>query len=287
VLAPLTTLAVTGVAITLVAACGGNSTEQVASAPTPTVDRFDAQGAWSWLERQVRLGPRPAGSPASRRLAEQLKRALPRGAFERVPGGLRNVVGFVRGSDPSRLVVLGAHYDTKDLPDFVGANDGASGTAVVVQLARTIKPRELRPSLLFILFDGEEAPDDEGSFKEDGMRGSKVAALRYREAEAMVLLDMIGDGSLSIPRELHSDEALWARLRAAARRAGVQAVFPDESGRGVLDDHSPFLDLDVPAIDVIDFDFPCWHETCDDLSAVSMHSLDAVGEAVYELLRSL
>jgi Peptidase family M28 len=287
VLAPLTKLAVTGVAITLVAACGGNSTEQVASAPTPTVDRFDAQGAWSWLERQVRLGPRPAGSPASRRLAEQLKRALPRGAFERVPGGLRNVVGFVRGRDPSRLVVLGAHYDTKDLPDFVGANDGASGTAVVVQLARTIKPRELRPSLLFILFDGEEAPDDEGSFKEDGMRGSKVAALRYREAEAMVLLDMIGDGSLSIPRELHSDEALWARLRAAARRTGVQAVFPDETGRGVLDDHSPFLDLDVPAIDVIDFDFPCWHETCDDLSAVSMHSLDAVGEAVYELLRSL
>ena len=61
------------------------------------------------------------------------------------------------------------------------------------------------------------------------MRGSKVAALRYREAEAMVLLDMIGDGSLSIPREFHSDEALWARLRAAARRTGVQAVFPDET----------------------------------------------------------
>jgi Peptidase family M28 len=76
-------------------------------------------------------------------------------------------------------------------------------------------------------------------------------------------------------------------LRAAARRTGVQAVFPDETGRGVLDDHSPFLDLDVPAIDVIDFDFPCWHERCDDLSAVSMHSLDAVGEALYELLRSL
>ena len=89
------------------------------------------------------------------------------------------------------------------------------------------------------------------------MRGSKVAALRYREAEAMVLLDMIGDGSLSIPRELHSDEALWARLRAAARRTGVQALFPDETGRGVLDDHRPFLDLDVPAIDVIDFDLPC------------------------------
>jgi hypothetical protein len=260
---------------------------RVAQAPTRPVDRFDAQGAWSWLERQVRLGPRPAGSPASRRLAEQLRKALPRGAFEEVPGGLRNVVGFVRGRDPSRLVVLGAHYDTKNLPGFVGANDGASGTAVVAQLARTIQPRELRPSLLFILFDGEEAATDEGSFREHGLRGSKVAALRYRRAEAMVLLDMVGDRSLSIPRELYSDEALWTRLRAAARRAGVQAVFPGKKGQGLVDDHRPFLDAGVPAIDVIDFTFPCWHETCDDLSAVSRRSLDAVGEAVYALLRSL
>lgn len=287
--APLTTLAVAGTAVILAvpAAAPVQANQRVAAAPTPAVDRFDAQGAWAWLRRQVRLGPRPAGSPASRRLAEQLRKALPRGAFQGVPGGLRNVVGFVRGRDASRFVVVGAHYDTKDLPGFVGANDGASGTAVVVQLARTIQPRELRPSLVFILFDGEEAPDDEGSFREDGMRGSKVAALRYRKAEAMVLLDMVGDRSLRIPRELHSDDALWARLRAAARRTGVQAVFPNQTGRGLLDDHRPFLDAGVAAIDVIDFTFPCWHETCDDLSAVSKRSIDAVGEAVYALLRSL
>ena len=75
-----------------------------------------------------------------------------------MPGGLRNVVGFVPGRDPSRTVVVGAHYDTKDLPGFVGANDGAGGTALVVELARTVKPRELRPSVVFILFDGEESP---------------------------------------------------------------------------------------------------------------------------------
>ena len=141
--------------------------------------------------------------------------------------------------------------------------------------------------MVFILFDGEEAATDEGSFREHGMRGSKVAAPRYRKAEAMVLLDMVGDRALRIPRELRSDQALWARLRMAARRSGVRAVFPDGAGHGLLDDHRPFLDADVPAIDVIDFDFPCWHETCDDLSAVSMRSLDAVGEAVYALLRSL
>ena len=286
-LASLTRLALAGAAITLLVACGGTTDEQAAEAPTPTVNRFDEQGAWSWLQRQVELGPRPAGSPASRQLAEQLRRALPRGAFEEVPGGLRNVVGLVPGRDPSRLVVLGAHYDTKNLPDFVGANDGASGAAIVVQLARTIKPGELQPSVLFMLFDGEEAATDEGSFREHGMRGSKVAAQRYRHAEAMVLLDMVGDRSLRIPRELHSDEGLWTRLRAAARRTGVQAVFPNERGQGLLDDHRPFLDVDVPAIDVIDFTFDCWHKTCDDMSAVSQRSLDAVGEAVYELLRSL
>ena len=109
----------------------------VATAPTPTVDRVDEQAAWSRLVRQVRLGPRPAGSPASRKLATQLKAELPRGSFQAVPGGLRNVVGFVPGRDPSRTVVVGAHYDTKDLPGFVGANDGAGGTALVVELART------------------------------------------------------------------------------------------------------------------------------------------------------
>ena len=109
----------------------------VATAPTPTVDRVDEQAAWSRLVRQVRLGPRPAGSPASRKLATQLKAELPNGRFQAVPGGLRNVVGFVPGRDPSRTVVVGAHYDTKDLPGFVGANDGAGGTALVVELARS------------------------------------------------------------------------------------------------------------------------------------------------------
>jgi hypothetical protein len=258
----------------------------VATAPTPTVDRVDEKAAWSRLVHQVRLGPRPAGSPASRKLAQELKAALPRGTFQRVPGGLRNVVGFVPGRDPSRTVVVGAHYDTKDLPGFVGANDGAGGTALVVQLARTIKPKQLRPSVVFILFDGEESPDDTGDFLETGLRGSKAAAPRYRNAEAMILLDFVADRNLVLPREGYSDQALWRRLRAAARRVGATAVFPARSDIAVADDHLPFLDLGVPSIDLIDFDYACWHQTCDNLSQVSKRSLDAVGETVYELLRS-
>lgn len=259
-----------------------------ASTPRPTVDRFDERAAWSWLTRQVALGPRPAGSPASRRLAEQLRAALPEGTFQPVPGGLRNVVGYVRGRDPARFVVVGAHYDTAALPGFVGANDGASGTAVVVQLARTLRSRELRPSVVFLLFDGEEQPPGaSGPFVRRGLRGSRHAAPLYRRAQAMILLDMVGDRDLEIGRESFSSRALWKRVRAAARRVGVAAVFPDRAVGGVLDDHIPFLEQGVPAIDLIDFDFRCWHRRCDDLGAVSPRSLDAVGETVYELLRSL
>jgi Zn-dependent M28 family amino/carboxypeptidase len=258
---------------------------RVATAPTPTVDRVDEQAAWSRLVRQVRLGPRPAGSPASKKLAARLKAELPNGRFQAVPGGLRNVVGSVRGRDSSRTVVVGAHYDTKDLPGFVGANDAASGTALVVELARSIEPKQLRPSVVFILFDGEESPDDSHDFYETGLRGSKVAAPRYKKAEAMILLDFVGDRDLSLPREGYSDPALWRRLRAAARRVGTAAVFPPGSQLAILDDHYPFHLLGVPSIDLIDFDYPCWHRTCDNLSRVSKRSLDAVGETVYELLR--
>jgi Zn-dependent M28 family amino/carboxypeptidase len=263
----------------------------VVATPVPgaTVDRFDERAAWSRLVAQVRLGPRPAGSPASRKLGAQLKAALPSGSYQPVPGGLRNVVGFVRGRDPHRYVVVAAHYDTKDIPGFVGANDGAGGTAVLVQLARTIKPRTIGPSVVFLALDGEEVPAGipDRQFLQYGMRGAKVAAPIYRKAKAMILLDFVANKNLVLPREANSDPALWERLRRAAGRVGVGSVFPDETAGPVLDDHYPFIQQGVPAIDLIDFDFPCWHKRCDDLSAVSMRSLDAVGESIVELLRSM
>ena len=256
-----------------------------ATAPRPTVDRFDEQRAFAFLARQVRLGPRPAGSAASRRLAALIRSRLPNGRYQHVPGGLRNVVGEVRGRDARRRVVVGAHYDTKDIPGFVGANDGASGTAVVVELARSIRPRTIRPTIVFVLFDGEESPRGT-PFPERGLRGSKVAARAFRDAEAMILLDMVGDRRLSIPRELRSSTELWARLQASATRVGVGRVFRGTAEFAVIDDHVPFWQVGVPAIDVIDFDFPCWHRRCDNLDAVSARSLDIVGEAVLELLRT-
>ena len=279
-------------AAVLLVACGGadGADGATSSARAETAaDRFDADRAFRWLKLQVDMGPRPAGSATSRRLAARLKRALPRGRYQSVPGGLRNVIGRVPGRSSERVVVVGAHYDTKDIPGFVGANDGAGGTAAVVELARSIKPRQLRPTIVFILFDGEESPrgTPDSDFERRGLRGSKVAAPRYKHAEAMILLDFVADKDLSIPREGYSNERLWARLRAAARRAGTLRHFPTTLQGSVSDDHLPFLREGVPAIDLIDFEFACWHRTCDDMSAVSRRSLDASGETVLELLRAL
>jgi glutaminyl-peptide cyclotransferase len=256
---------------------------------TAKAKRFNGKAAWKLLKMQVRMGPRPAGSAASRKLAARLKKMLPRSYYQRVPGGLRNVVGRVRGKRPRSFVVVGAHYDTKDIPGFVGANDGAGGTAAVVQLARQLQPRTIGPTVVFVLFDGEEVPrdGDESEFERDGLRGSKVAARKFKRARMMILLDFIADKKLSLPHEGASNVKIWKRIRASAKRAGVGSYFPNEEAAEVIDDHIPFLNRGVPAVDLIDFDFPCFHRTCDDLSAVSQRSLDASGEAVAAFLRTL
>ena len=276
-----------------VAAVGGafEGEENPAARPAALkTDRFDGRRAFAELRRQVELGPRPAGSKRLRQLAVRLRDGLPRGRFEAVPGhpGLRNIVGHLPGTRPA--VVVAAHYDTKQLPGFVGANDGAGGTAAVMELARVLRRTnrpEGAPELRFVLFDGEEATDDRRDFRATGLRGSTAYARRHAdELRAVVVLDFIADKRLRIPREEGSDPELWSRLRTAAQRVGAGSTFPAGTQAEITDDHTPFAEAGVPAIDLIDFDFPCWHRTCDDLSAVSATSLDRSGESVLELLRS-
>ena len=177
------------------------------------------------------MGPRPAGSAESRRLARLLKRIVPRGRYQEVPDGLRNVIGTVRGREPGYIVV-GAHYDTKDIPGFVGANDGASGTAVVAQLARTL--RRPRHTIQFVFFDGEEAPRGipDFEFERYGLRGSKVAAPTFRDARAMILLDFVGDKKLTIRREGYSDvRPLEAHARGGAACGRGRRVPRHDAGR--------------------------------------------------------
>ena len=175
----------------------------------------------------------------------------------------------------------------QDLPGFVGANDAASGTAVVRELARTIKPRRLQPTLIIVFFDGEEAPPGKDAQFERTGSGSKVAARAFRSAEAAIVLDFVGDRKLAIPRDQFSNRRLWQRLRAASRRTGFARHFPVREQGPVLDDHVPFIRAGVPAIDLIDFDFDCWHMRCDNLTAVSPQSLNAVGETMMAFLADL
>ena len=284
------TLLAAGVAVAAVGGAFDEEEKPAARTAALEVDRFDGRRAFAELRRQVELGPRPAGSKRLRKLAERLRRALPRGRFEAVPNhpGLRNIVGHLPGTKPA--VVVAAHYDTKKLQGFVGANDGAGGTAAVLELARVLrrmKRPEGAPELRFVLFDGEEATNDKADFLLSGLRGSQAYARAHAdELRAVVVLDFIADKRLRIPREAGSDRELWSRLRTAAKTVGAGSTFPPGTQSEITDDHTPFVAAGVPAIDLIDFDFPCWHKTCDDMSAVSAASLDRSGESVLELLRT-
>ena len=154
-------------------------------------------------------------------------------------------------------------------------------------LRRTPVPQGAR-EVRFLLFDGEEATDDSRPFAATGLRGSQAYAARHDgQLAALVLLDFVGTKGLIIRREALSDAALWDRLRAAARRVGAQAAFPRGIRQGIEDDHIPFRTRGVPAIDLIQWPYDCWHMTCDDLDAVEERSLDLTGETVLELVRTL
>ena len=280
-------LVLAGAGLIVAAVTGAFDGGDDASSAALKVDRFDRDRAFADLRYQVELGPRPAGSDAARELAGWLRERLPHGRIQPVAGGLQNVVGSIPGR--GKPILVAAHYDTKDIPGFVGANDGAGGTAAVLEIARALQKAKRpagAPPIRFVLFDGEESPDDSKDFYSSGLRGSRpYARQNAKELRAMVLLDFVAEkGNMQIPREDSSNLALWRQLRTAARKVGSLSVFPDTPSGAVIDDHTPFLRRGVPAIDLIDFTFECWHKTCDDMSAVSARSLDLAGEAVVQML---
>ncbi len=256
--------------------------------PAATTDRFDGDRALATARRLVALGPRPAGSRTAQAAAEMLRPLLPRGRLAPLPGrpGLRNVVGEVAGH--GRPIVVIAHYDTTPVVGYVGANNSAAAVGAVVELARRLHASRSAAPVVFLLTDGEEAPDyPPKDFAADGLRGSRAAAAGPlgRIAREVIVLDFVGQHGLRIRREGNSDAALWSRLRRAAAAVGVGAVFPAGTQGPILDDHIPFRDRGIPSIDLIDFDYPCWQRTCDTLDKLSARSIDAAGETVMELLR--
>jgi len=270
---------------------GAGASDKHAAPAAARADRFDVKRAWRIVRMQLAVGQRPGGSPQLRELAERLRRLLPHGRFEDLDPefpGLRNIVGDLPGRGPP--IVIGAHYDTQAEPaGFVGANDSAAGTAAVIELARALRSSRARAgrAVRFVLFDGEEQPAGQTGrpFQTSGLRGSRAYVEAHPDhASELVLLDYVAARGSTFRRENDSDPALWARLRTAARAAGVGAYFPPgDQGVGIVDDTFAFLQQGIPAVDIIDWGYRYKQGTQDTLDKLDPRVLDAVGEAVAAL----
>ena len=293
-----------GAAFVLAACVGADAQKPAPAAPaapaTTGAATFDSNRAWEHLRRQVSLGPRPVNSAAlaetRRYIVEQLKAAgieAREQRFEadtpigRVP--MANLVATISGARPERIA-LATHYETKLTRGsrFVGASDPASTVAAVLELGRVLSQRQNPYTIELLFFDGEEAINTEWR-DPDNTYGSRHYVQAAQKAgtlsglKALILLDLIGDRNLNIRREANSTRWLTDIVWASAQRLGYGAYFlPDETP--VSDDHVPFLQAGVPAVDIIDLDYAAWHTPQDDLDAVSARSMQIVGDVVLNAL---
>ncbi len=164
-----------------------------------------------------------------------------------------------------------------------GANDGASGVAVLLELARTL-PDDLPVQLWLVFFDAEDNGDIQGW---DWIMGSSafVASLEAKP-DAAIIIDMIGDANLNLPIEQNSTPELVQQIWQTAKDLGYESVFLNQPGYSMLDDHTPFLQAGIPAVDIIDFDYPYWHTTQDTPDKVSAQSLEIIGNTLTQWLKT-
>lgn len=292
--APVTQARLVLVAATFVVAC------VAAQSKAPS---FDGGRAYEHVRRLVAFGPRPAGSAALAEtrtyLASELQRlglkaqeqpfeaATPLGARSMV-----NVFTRIPGKRPERIILAG-HYDTKFFREFsfVGANDGGSSAAFLLEMARVLKDRPNPFTIELLWLDGEEAMlPDWGETGKDNTYGSRHYVNDARRSgtlasiKALILVDMIGDRRLVVKREANSTRWLADAIWAAAAEIGA-AEFSSLPTGSIDDDHIAFLKAGVPAVDIIDLDYqPYWHTAQDTLDQISARSLEVVGQVVLHAL---
>jgi glutaminyl-peptide cyclotransferase len=260
--------------------------------PKPADKTFDGQRAYQDVLTQMDFGPRTVGSKAHDQALAWMQSELEKAGWdieiqnaERMGHPIQNLVAR-RGNIPAQII-LGAHYDSRLVADqdgglgssapVPGANDGASGVAVLLELARTL-PRDTVPvELLFI-----DAEDNGNLPGWDWLLGSRafVDALTVRP-RAVIIVDMIGDADLNIYKERNSDPALVEAIWAQAAALGYEKYFIPSYKYSMIDDHTPFLEAGIPAVDIIDFDYPYWHTSADTADKVSAQSLEIVGKTVW------
>jgi Zn-dependent M28 family amino/carboxypeptidase len=286
------------------AACVSAQTPAPAASQAPA---FDSGLAFEHLKQLVAIGPRPAGSPGAQKTRDYINQQMKglgitteEQAFDaKTPAGtvrMVNVIATIPGPGTGRLIVAG-HYDTKLFKEFtfVGANDAGSSTAFLIELARVLRARQNALTIELLFLDGEEAI---GEWETGNTYGSRhyvfeaaQDAAALRRIKAMILVDMIGDKELLIKRESRSTpwlvDAIWAAARQLKRPEFVSEETP------IDDDHLPFLAAGIPAVDIIDLEYPniasptYWHTAEDTIDKVSPASLQAVGDVLLAALPAI
>ncbi len=289
--------------LVLVCICGtfSCSAENMAASPP-----FDSQKAFDYLKNQVAFGPRIPGTEAHTETANWIVSILREHTasvsmqqFTGMSAGKETVMKNILASfypEKSRRILLCAHWDTRPFADrdphksnhmlpVPGANDGASGVAVLLEISEIIAGTEPPRGVDIVLFDGEDGGDYGNN--ESWLLGSRYFArtmpASYRP-EFAVLLDMIGDKNLSLSRDYYSVSsapALWGKVVSYATEIGIP-VSGDTVG--ILDDHVPLIERGIKAVDLIDFDYPSWHTVEDTPDKCSPESLGKIGELVLRLV---
>ena len=262
------------------------------SKPQPDPVKFDGQRAYTDVQTQVAFGARHPGTEGHARLQEWIRAELESAGWtvelqesKALGNPVENIVAKRTNDAPQ--IIIGAHYDSRMFADndpdpanhnqpVPAANDGASGVAVLLELARSL-PDETVPVWL-VFFDAEDNGRIEGW---DWILGSREFVKNNPvRPRAAIIVDMIGDADLNIYRERNSNVELTDQIWATAKSLGYEKLFIDEYKFSMIDDHTPFLEAGIPAVDIIDFDYPYWHTVQDTPDKVSAESLQIVGETV-------
>ena len=287
--------------------------------PQPAPPVVDGGRAMGYVTEFVAIGPRPSGSANARKAAAWIAQSARQLGYtpstdswtDWTPEGpkeFRNVEIVLPGAPGQGFIILASHYDTKkmaDGPPFIGANDSGSSTGLLLELLRTLSTSNTTfdihhspfsgagPELRFLFFDGEECIE---SYRPgDGLQGSRHYAAKLAKAatakdcRAMILLDMVGDRNFNLTISADTDAELAKNLFRIAKRRGVSrqvAVYAKSAG--ILDDHTPFQQLGIPCIDLIDFDYgpdmAWWHTQEDTLDKLAPTSLQTAGTLALDLL---
>ena len=314
------------------------TTPTVVTLPTPVAKPFDDAAAFAFAREQVEYAngtiryrvPGTSGNDeAAALIASHLRADGWAVSYDNFTANYRcaqtplhNVIGVrpgtsgrtaaQQGTDAPRassVVILGAHYDTRPIaesdPDpanrtkpIPGANDGASGVAVLLELARTLGP--MNDTVRLVFFDAEDGGDMPNSCDTQWLIGSErdagsIPLADWRNVRAMVLVDLVGDPNLSLPRELNSDSKLQDQVYSVAGSLGYAHVFTNDTKNSahITDDHVPYAQKSMPALDLIHLVpapqyFPEWHHTQhDDMAHVSATSLGIVGRTLKTWLETL